>query len=86
MYTVYVNVPRTGTVTHYNTSTRNYTIRNPCSDVMFKVTAWDDIGEGSTATFLAYRHNSTSEELLPMLLHGTVLAWWPGIYACLITT
>ena len=78
MYTVYANVSQTGTVTHYNTSTRNYTIRNPCSDVRFMVTAWDDVGEESTATFLAYRHNSTGEELLLStsckLLHVTVLA------------
>ena len=64
MYTVYVNVSHTGTVTHYNTSMRNYTIRNPCSDVKFKVTSWDDIGEGSTSTSLAYRCNFTGEELL----------------------
>ena len=64
MYTVYVNMSHTGTVTHYNTAMRNYTIRNPCSDVKFKVTAWDEIGEGSTATSLAYRYNFTGEELL----------------------
>ena len=78
MYTVYVNVSHTGAVTHYNTSMRNYTIRNSCGDVSFKVTAWDNIGEGSTAAFLAYRHNSTGEELLHFtsckLLHVTVLA------------
>ena len=68
MYTVYVNVSHTGTVTHYNTSMRNYTIRNPCSNVKFKVTSWDDIGEGNTATPLAYRYNSTAGE---EVLHST---------------
>ena len=61
LYTVYVNISRTGTEFSSNTTMREYTIENPCSDVLFKVTAWDDIGEGN-GTILLYRHSSTGEE------------------------
>ena len=61
IYTVYVNISRTGTEFSFNTTMREYTIENPCSDVLFKVVAWDDIGEGNGTTLL-YRHSSTGEE------------------------
>jgi len=63
MYTVYVNISQTGIETHSNTTTRQYTVENPCSDVKFKVTAWNDIGEGTATTYLIYRHNSAGEKL-----------------------
>ena len=59
-YTVYVNISSTGMEFSSNTTMREYTMENPCSDVLFKVTAWDDIGEGNETTLL-YRHNSTGE-------------------------
>ena len=61
VYTVYINISHTGTETSFNTTMRKYTIENPCSDVAFKVTAWDDIGEGNGTTLL-YRHNTIGEE------------------------
>jgi len=66
MYTVYVNVSHTGAVTHYNTSMRNYTIRNPCSNVSFIRSQHGMmlVRELHAATFLSYRHNSTGEKLL----------------------
>ena len=60
VYTVYVNITHTGIEISYNTTMREYTIENPCSDVLFRVTAWDDIGEGN-ATTLLYRHSSNGE-------------------------
>ena len=60
-YTVYVNVSHTGTEFSSNTTMREYTMENPCSDVLLKVTAWDDIGEGNGTTLL-YRHHSNGEE------------------------
>ena len=69
IYTVYVNVSHTGTEFYINITTTEYTLENPCSDVLFRVTAWDDIGEGNGTTFL-YRHNSTGEEQKP-LVSGT---------------
>ena len=62
MYTVYIFRPETET--YYNTTMMEYSIKKPCSDTKFKVTAWDDIGEGSSTTYLIYRHNSTGKELL----------------------
>ena len=59
-YTVYVNISCTGMEISSNTTMREYTMENPCSDVLFRVTAWDDIGDGN-ATTLLYRHNSTGE-------------------------
>jgi len=59
-YTVYVNISFTGMEFSSDTTMREYTMENPCSDVLFKVTAWDDIGEGNGTTLL-YRHNSTGE-------------------------
>ena len=61
IYTVYVNISCTGMEFSFNTTMREYTLENPCSDVLFKVTAWDDIGEGNGTTLL-YRHNCTGEE------------------------
>ena len=61
IYTVYVNISRTGTEFFLNSTMRKYTLENPCSDVLFKVTAWDDIGEGNGTTLL-YRHNSSTGE------------------------
>ena len=61
IYTVYVNIPHTGTELYFNTTMREYTLENPCNDVQFRVTAWDDLGEGNGTTLL-YRHNSTGEE------------------------
>ena len=63
MYTVYVNIFRTGAVTYYNTTMREYIMKNPCSDVKFRVTAWDDVGEGTATTCLMYRHNLTGEKI-----------------------
>ena len=63
MYTVYVNISQTGMETHSNTTMGQYTIENPCSDVKFKVTAWNDIGEGTATSYLIYRHNSAGEKL-----------------------
>ena len=60
-YTVYVNISRTATEFYINVTTREYTLENPCSDVLFRVTAWDNIGEGN-ATTLLYRHHSNGEE------------------------
>ena len=60
-YTVYVNISRTGTEFYINT-TREYTLENPCSDVLFKVTAWDNIGEGNGTTLLYSYNSSTGEE------------------------
>ena len=61
IYTVYVNITLTGTEFYFNTTMREYTIENPCSDVQFRVTAWDDIGEGNGTTLL-YSYNTTGEE------------------------
>ena len=61
MYTVYINTTHTSTEFYFNTTMREYTFENPCSDVLFKVTAWDNIGEGNGTTLL-YRHHSTGEE------------------------
>ena len=61
IYTVYVNISHTGTEFYINVTTREYTLENPCSDVLFIVTAWDDIGEGNGTTLL-YRHHSNGEE------------------------
>ena len=61
LYTVYVNISGTGTEISSDTTMRVYTMENPCSDVLFRVTAWDDIGEGNGTTLL-YRHTSTGEE------------------------
>ena len=61
IYTVYVNITHAGTEFYFNTTMREYTLENPCSDVQFKVTAWDNIGEGNGTTLL-YRHNTTGEE------------------------
>ena len=58
---MYVNISRTGTEFYINVTTREYTLENPCSDVLFRVTAWDNIGEGN-ATTLLYRHHSNGEE------------------------
>jgi len=63
MYTVYVNISQTGIEIHSNTTMRQYTVENPCSDVKFKVTAWNDIGEGTATMYLIYRHNSAGEKL-----------------------
>ena len=60
IYTVYVNISCTGMEFSSNTTMREYTMENPCSDVLFRVTAWDDIGEGN-ATTLLYRHSSNGE-------------------------
>ena len=62
IYTVYVNITLTGTEFYFNTTMREYTLENPCSDVLFKVTAWDDIGEGNGTTLLYRHNNSTGEE------------------------
>lgn len=64
MYTVYVNVFRTGVVTYYNTAIQEYSMMNPCSDVKFRVTAWNDVGEGAATTYLIYRHNLTGKKIL----------------------
>ena len=61
IYTVYVNISHTGTEFYINVTTREYTLENPCSDVLFIVTAWDDIGEGNGTTLL-YRHHSNGEK------------------------
>ena len=61
IYTVYVNISGTGSNIYVNSTTREYMIENPCSDVLFEVTAWDDIGEGNESTLL-YRHNTTGED------------------------
>ena len=61
VYTVYVNIFHTGTEFYINVTTREYTLENPCSDVLFKVTAWDDIGEGNGTTLL-YKHHSNGEK------------------------
>ena len=61
IYTVYINISHAGTETSFNTTMRKYTIENPCSDVAFKVTAWDDIGEGNGTTLL-YRHSTNGKE------------------------
>ena len=61
IYTVYVNISCNGAEISFNTMMREYTLENPCCDVLFKVTAWDNIGEGNGTTLL-YRHNSTGEE------------------------
>lgn len=53
MYTVYVNISRTGIEIRFNTTMRQYSIENPCSSVTFKVTAWNDIGEGNASTVLS---------------------------------
>ena len=60
VYTVYVNITHTGTKFSSNTTMREYTIENPCTDVLFRVTAWNDNGEGN-ATALLYRHSSNGE-------------------------
>ena len=60
VYTVYVNIIHTGMEFSSNTTMREYTMENPCSDVLFKVTAWDDNGEGN-ATTLLYSHSSNGE-------------------------
>ena len=60
-YTVYVNISCTGIEISSNTTMRVYTMENPCTDVQFKVTAWDDIGDGNGTTLL-YRHHSNGEE------------------------
>ena len=74
-YTVYVNMFCTGTEFYFNTTTREYTLENPRSVVLFKVTAWDNIGEGNGTTLL-YRHNTTGEEhkSLQWYVSGTQLA------------
>jgi len=59
-YTVYVKNFCTRTEISFNTTMEKYTIENPCSDVLFRVTARDDIGEGN-ATTLPYKHNCTGE-------------------------
>lgn len=61
MYTVYIF--RTGAEANYNTTIQEYSIKNPCSDVKFKVTAWDDYGEGTATPYLIYRHNMTGKEI-----------------------
>ena len=61
IYTVYVNISCTATEFSSNTTMREYTLEYPCSDVLFRVTAWNNIGEGNKATLL-YRHNSTGEK------------------------
>ena len=61
IYTVYVNISCTGGEVSLNTTRREYTLENPCTDVLFRVTAWDNIGEGNGTTLL-YRHNCTGEE------------------------
>ena len=70
MYTVYVNTSRTGTQTQSNTTTTQYSIENPCSDVQLKVTAWNAVGEGTaTTTYWIYRENLTGEKLLQYKFH-----------------
>ena len=61
IYTVYVNISGTGSKIYVNSTTREYMIENPCSDVLFKVTAWDKIGEGNGTTLL-HKHNTTGED------------------------
>ena len=63
MYTVYVNIFQTGAETSYNTTMREYSMVNPCSDVKFRVTAWNDVGEGAATTYLIYRHNLTGKKI-----------------------
>ena len=69
IYTVYVNISRIGTEFFLNSTMREYTLVNPCSDVLFKVTAWDNIGEGYGTTLL-YTHITTGEE------HKTLQWYW----------
>ena len=72
VYTVYVNITRTGTELYFNTTMREYTLENPCSDVQFKVTAWDDSGKGNSSTVL-YRHYSNGEEKKLLLCFSLLL-------------
>ena len=69
IYTVHVNIFRTGTEFYINVTTREYILENPCSDVLFRVTAWDNIGEGNGTTLL-YRHNNSTGEEYKMLCSG----------------
>ena len=62
MYTVYITISQTGIETRSNTTMREYTIENPCSSIKFKVTAWNDIGEGN-GKVLCLPINSDAGEL-----------------------
>ena len=72
VYTVYINITHTGTEFYFNTTMREHTIENPCSDVHFKVTAWDDLGEGNGTTLL-YKHYSNGEKKKLLLCFSLLL-------------
>lgn len=70
MYTIYIFWR--GADTYYNTTTMEYSIKNPFSDVKFKVTAWDDVGEGTATAYLIYRPNSTGKNYYDIPMQSVV--------------
>ena len=75
MYTIYIFWP--GADTYYNTTTMEYSIKNPFSDVKFKVTAWDDVGEGTATAYLIYRPNSTGKNCYSIPMQSVVFKHIP---------